>query len=126
MRPCVSNLNETIVDNLPPYNLEEDLKKRESDLFQKQRELRQLETKLRKREEDIKLKKAKIKDYEKNSIKMERNMELKNKELECTILTLKTKLNYITVHGEQSVQASTHHVSNKPSSNHSQVKKTLT
>ena len=79
----------TVIDILPPSNLIDDMKKKESELSQKQRELRQLETRLKKKDEDLKLKEAKIKEYEKNSMKLEmkiESLEFRNKELECTIL----------------------------------------
>ena len=109
----------TVIDTLPPSSQIEDLKKKESELSQKQRELRQLETKLKKREEDVKLKETKIKEYEKNSLKLEtklENLEFKNKELECTILTLKTRLNNIDNQGEHSEQTPTQYTSHQTSS----------
>ena len=109
----------TVIDTLPPSSQIEDLKKKESELSQKQRELRQLETKLKKREEDVKLKETKIKEYEKNNLKLEtklENLEFKNKELECTILTLKTRLNNIDNQGEHSEQTPTQYTSHQTSS----------
>ena len=38
----VTNFGKTVVDPMPPSNLEEDLKLKERDLSQKQREIRQL------------------------------------------------------------------------------------
>ena len=94
----------SVLDTLQPNTRSLELDKKESELSQKQRELRQLELKLKKKEDDIKLKEAKIKDYEKNSMKFENKiecLEFRNQELECTLLTLKTRLASLEKQSEQ-------------------------
>ncbi|MCW4344959.1 MAG: hypothetical protein N0E48_16630 [Candidatus Thiodiazotropha endolucinida] len=75
-----------------------ELLRRESEVSNKQKELRQLEQKLKKREDEVKLKEVKLKEYEKNCLKLEtkiNSLEHRNRELENTVKNMKDRINML-------------------------------